>query len=357
MKVTFAVIGYGWRADFFYRIAKELPEQFEICAGVLRTQQRAAQVEKEKNVFATSNLEEALNKNPDFVVLCIPRQGVKDYLVQLMEKKVAVLCETPPAKNVEELNELWIEKERLNGKIQVLEQYHLQPLYYALTQIVNRGILGKTSNVTLSALHGYHGVSIFRKLLNLNYENCKIQGKKFNFPIIKTNSRAGFTYEGNEISAQRELITLEFENGKVAIYDFSPEQYFSTIRTRRVTVQGIKGEINDMIVRYLDEENRVVEQEVRRKDLGVYDATGWHHKGMYLGSYCLYENPTAPGRLNDDEIAIADCLIRMKKYVETGEMFYSLEEALQDTYLSFMMEESVKTGQCIETQKQIWADK
>ncbi len=41
MKAKFIVIGYGWRADFFYRIAKMLPERFEICAGVLRTKERS----------------------------------------------------------------------------------------------------------------------------------------------------------------------------------------------------------------------------------------------------------------------------------------------------------------------------
>ena len=59
MKAKFIVIGYGWRADFFYRIAKMLPERFEICAGVLRTKERAQQVAQEEGIFATNDLEEA----------------------------------------------------------------------------------------------------------------------------------------------------------------------------------------------------------------------------------------------------------------------------------------------------------
>ncbi len=356
MKTRFAVIGYGWRADFFYRIAKALPERFEICAGVLRTEERAKQVAQEHGVFATSVLQEALEKNPDFVVLCVPRAIVKDYLVELMKANVPVLCETPPAKSVAELEKLWLEKEKYQGRIEVLEQYHLQPFYQSLIGVVEKGLIGKTSTMMLSTVHGYHATSLFRKFLKLQWENCEIKGQKFGSAIVDTNGRAGFTYEGNEVSNERELITLQFDNGKVAIYDFSFQQYFSTIRGKRIQVQGVKGEIENDKVRYLDDKNRVVIQELVRRDLGICDAeVGWHHFGMQMGEHFLYENPVAPARLNDDEIAIADCLIRMKHYVDTGESFYALEEALQDTYLSFMMEQAITEGTTLQTETQVWA--
>ena len=60
MKTRFIIIGFGWRADFFYRIAKMMPERFEISAGVLRTQQRAEEVAEKEGVYATENLDEAL---------------------------------------------------------------------------------------------------------------------------------------------------------------------------------------------------------------------------------------------------------------------------------------------------------
>ena len=42
MKARYIVIGYGWRADFFYRLAKMVPDHFEIAAGVLRTEEPQA---------------------------------------------------------------------------------------------------------------------------------------------------------------------------------------------------------------------------------------------------------------------------------------------------------------------------
>ena len=113
MKTRFIIIGFGWRADFFYRIAKMMPERFEISAGVLRTKQRAEEVAEKEGVYATENLDEALKTNPDFAVLCVPRTIVKEYLVRLMEAGLPILCETPPAQNVKELCELWEETKRL----------------------------------------------------------------------------------------------------------------------------------------------------------------------------------------------------------------------------------------------------
>ena len=59
--------------------------------------------------------------------------------------------------------------------------------------------------------------------------------------------------------------------------------------------------------------------------------------------------------MKDDEIAVASCLERMKKYVETGEAFYPLEEALQDTYLSFLLEEAVQSGKTVVSETKVWA--
>lgn len=355
MKARYIVIGYGWRADFFYRLAKMVPDHFEIAAGVLRTEERAAQVAAENNVFATADLDEALKTNPDYAVLCVPRAIVKDYLVRLMERNIPVLCETPPAKDIPELEELWRAKEKYNGKVQVVEQYFLQPLYAGLLDIVGHGYLGEVSNVSLSCLHGYHAVSMFRKLLGISFENCKIQGQKFWFDVTATNSRKGFDYSGTVVKKDRDVSTMVFENGKVAFMDFSGEQYFSPIRTRRLNIQGVRGEINDMTVRFLNQENITVTQEIRRNDVGVYNNKEWAHKELLFMDRVIYRNPYYPARLNDDEIAVASCLTRMKEYVETGKDFYPLKEAMQDTYLSFVMAKAIETGETLETETQIWA--
>ena len=210
MKARFMVIGYGWRADFFYRIAKMLPERFEICAGVLRTKERARQVAEREKIFATEDLDEALKEHPDFAVLCVPRGIVKEYLVKLMEKKVPVLCETPPGKDGAELEDLWEKAQELQGRVQVVEQYFLQPYYAGALRIIEEGYLGEVSSVMLSALHGYHAVSMYRKLLGIGFENCVIQGQKFVSQVTATNGRGGFDTGGKIIQEERDCVSLSF---------------------------------------------------------------------------------------------------------------------------------------------------
>lgn len=350
------VIGWGWRADFFYRIAKALPDEFIITAAVLRTKERAAEAKEKYGVFATDSLEEALATKPDYALLCIPRDGVADYLVELMKRQVPVLCETPPAKDLSELNALWENKKKYEGKVQIVEQYFLQPYYAALLDIVEQGVIGEVSNITLSALHGYHAVSIFRKMLGVGMEHASIRASRFSFPVTDTNSRQGITTAGEVKMADRSMAVLEFVNKKTAFLDFAGEQYFSLIRTRRLNIQGLRGEINDMTVRYLDKNNEAFCKDLVRLDDGLYNNSGWTHRGIQFGEQFVYRNPFYGARLNDDEIAVADCMRRMKQYVDTGKDFYPLREALQDTYLSFMIEEAAESGAAITTAKQAWTE-
>jgi len=93
---------------------------------------------------------------------------------------------------------------------------------------------------------------------------------------------------------------------------------------------------------------------MHREDDGINNIDGWSHMYISFRGKRIYENPFPGMRINDDEIAIADMLVRMKKYVETGEDFYPLRSGLQDAYLDFMREEAVTTGKTIQTTSQSW---
>lgn len=351
----FVMIGSGWRAGFFYRIANLLPEEFEIVAAVTRTGEKAEELKSQMGVFATCSLEEALKQPHDFVVLCVAKAAVTDYLKRLIEAGEAVLCETPPAEDVDGLEQLWRIFKGCQERIQVCEQYLYQPLYGAWLNVIRKGMIGDISNMSLSALHDYHAVSVFRHFLNTGFERCTISGRTYQSPVTATGSRAGLDTSGRMITMERMLAVIEFESGKTAFYDFSGEQYHSAIRTRRLNVQGHRGEINDMTIRYLNENNLPVTLDFNRIDTGIYNNTDWSHQCIMLGSETVYKNPFPGARLNDDELAVAVCLRKMKQSLEGGEAAYRLKDALQDAYVALKIKEACRYPQkTVETDVKEW---
>ncbi|MDR4945221.1 Gfo/Idh/MocA family protein [Neobacillus cucumis] len=357
-KIRFGLIGSGWRAEFYIRIAKAVPEKFELTEVLIRDKEKGETFSKKFNVKVVNSLDELMKSNPDYIVLSIKRGTVTDYLIDLFKKGIPVLCETPPGETIESLEDLWEQAKKYNAKIQIAEQYFLQPLYASWLKVIQDGKLGEIGNINISSLHGYHGVSIIRKFMNVGFDNCVIYGKRFSFDITETFGREGMVFDGETFSCTRDRLTLEFDNGKVAFFDFSdPAQYHSFIRTRQLTVQGVRGEIDDLTIRYLTQENIPVTQELNRIDLGKYSNQEWSHFAIMLGEEFLYKNPFANARLNDDEIAVGTCMLLMGKYLSTGNEFYSLDDALQDMYISLMMDEALKNpNKGVRTSTRPWAE-
>ena len=354
MKYKILLVGCGWRSQIYRRAVANLSNEFEFCGILMHSEQRAEEITKETGIRATGSFDTALSWQPDFAILCISRSATKEWLVRFMEHQIPVLCETPPANTVAELNEIWKENVRLNGKVQVAEQYFLQPYYHAVQTVIDSGILGEILSVNMSAIHGYHAMSIFRKFLGIGFENCTITGNRYEFPVTKTRNRAGWHESGEVITARRDRADMVFENGKVAFFDFDGEHYFSPIRSRRWNVQGIRGEIQNHVICYMNEKNKPVTEKMYREDDGINNIDGWSHMYISFKGERIYENPFPGLRINDDEIAVTDLLVGMKKYLETGEDIYSLRDGLQDAYLDLMREEAVVSGKVIRTTDQSW---
>ena len=354
MKYKVLLVGCGWRSQIYRRAVANLSEEFEFCGILMRSKQRAAEIEQETGIRATDDFDTAVSWKPDFVILCVSKASTKAWLVRFMEHQIPVLCETPPATNVAELNEIWKEKVRLNGKVQVAEQYFLQPYYHGVQTVIDSGILGQVLSANMSAIHGYHAMSIFRKFLGIGFENCTITGNRYELPVTKTRDRAGWHESGEVIHTTRDRADLVFENGKIAFFDFDDEHYFSPIRSRRWNIQGVRGEIQNEVVCYMNENNQPVTEKMYREDDGINNIDGWSHSYISFKGERIYENPFPGLRINDDEIAVTSLLVGMKNYLETGKDIYSLRDGLQDAYLDFMREEAVSSGKVIHTTNQSW---
>lgn len=356
-KVKYAVIGSGWRAEFYIRIAKAVPEKFDLTAVLIRDEEKGRKFSEKFGVKVVNTVDTLMKDEPEFVVLAIKRGCVTDYLLELFEKGIPVLTETPPGESQEDLQKLWSAYEKYQPKIQVAEQYFLQPLYASWHKaIADMKLVGNVENINISALHGYHGISMIRWMLGTKGQKCTMYGKRYHFSVTETYGREGMAFDGETFVCPRDRVTLEFENGQVAFFDFSdPAQYHSFIRTRQLSVQGDRGEIDDLTIRYLTPENIPVTQELNRIDLGVYGNQEWSHFAIMLGEKFLYKTPFVNARLNDDEIAVGSLLLGMSEYVKSGKEIYSLADALQDMYLCLKMEEAMADPyKPVVTEKQPW---
>lgn len=272
----------------------------------------------------------------------------------MAERGIPVLSETPPAPDLDALIALNKLTEK-GARIQVAEQYHLQPMHAARIALANSGRLGKINHVQVSFSHGYHAMSLIRRLLGIGFENAKINASKLKSAFVAGPGRNGLGDE--ELMAHGQQVIAVFDFGdKSAVYDFAPDQHRSFIRGNRILVRGDRGEINNREVRYIKDFRTPIECELIEKNTGLHgNFEGYFIKGVLAGDQWIYTNPFIPGKLSEDEIAVAACLEKMNVYVNGGPEFYSLAEASQDHYLGLMIQKALETESTVVTETQPWA--
>lgn len=354
--IEFGIVGRGWRAEFYLRIAKMLPQHFAVRAMLVRDEERGREIEDKWGVKTCRDMESFASSGPMlFAVVSVSKDAVPACTIELAERNIPVLSETPPATDIPGMLSLYESLRKLKGHVQVAEQYLYQPMHAARIAFVQSGKLGDVSQVQVSAAHGYHGISLIRKLLGIEFENAVMKGQRFTSKIVKGPGRYGPPESEAIGDSVQDLATLRFGE-KLAVFDFTGDQYLSWIRQNRILVRGSRGEVTDETFRYLRDFKTPIYGHFRRVDTGHNgNLEGYYHRGITANEDWVYENPFVPGRLSDDEIAIATSLTKMADYVQGGPPCYPLEEALQDHYLSIMMLSAIESGEVLGTQTQPWA--
>jgi hypothetical protein len=336
-QIRFGIVGSGWRSAFFLRIARALPERFAVTGLVTRSADTGRALEEEWGIRTFRTAAELLAAEaPSFVVVSVPRSAAPDVIADLVDRGVAVLTETPPGETVEDLERLDA-LERQGARIEVAEQYPLSPLLAAQLAIAASGRLGRISQAQVAQCHDYHGVRVMRRALGIGFEDATITAQRFSSPLV-----AGPDRDGDPV--REEVVTAE-------------QQYFSWIRRNRLLVRGERGEIVDEHVSWLLDATTPTWADIARVETGQGgNLEGQHLRGLLLGSEWVYENPFAPGRLADDEIAIAQCLVEMHAHAAGGPSTNPLAEASQDHHLALLMHEAATTGKPVRSTRRAWAD-
>jgi predicted dehydrogenase len=354
---TYAVVGAGWRSEFYIRLGHLLPERFQLTGVVVRNPERAVEIHSDFGVATFESVTALLQfSKPDFVVIAVSWASNPALVSEFVALGIPVLCETPPAPDAQRLRDLW----RSVGKselVQVAEQYMYLPAHAARRTAVQAGEIGSATSVEISSTHGYHAVSMMREFLEAGFESTSVDAHSFSAPLIDPLSRDGWNVDQSAKMRRTTIATIDFRNGKSGIYNFVENQWHNQLRHRRIVIRGSAGEIVDNQMIALVKGPTIVESEFRRYQLG-YDLNldGFDTEHISLNGKVLYRNPFVGLRLMDEEIAIGTLMVKMADWIEeTGVAPYPLWEAAQDQLISLAIEESVLTGKMVQTSREIWA--
>lgn len=353
--IRFGMIGGGWRAEFFTRIARELPDRFQLVGVVQRDQAKAAAFGAKWGAPAFASYAELAAAEPDFVVLSVKPDAHLPILTELHSLGLAVLCETPAALDVETMVAIWRLVEQ-GLRLHIAEQYLFQPLHASRLQLIGNGALGSVSFARVSAAHGYHGVSLMRHFLGIGFEDATIRGKIFESRALEGPSR--YNWPASEQFAPTTQTLGEFDFGdRLGLFDFTDVQYRSPVHSHRVVIRGDRGEIADLEARVMPVYGHPLTRTFTRVESGRYgNLFGYALEAMLCGDETVWTMPYPNARLMDDEIAIAVAMQRMGELARgQGAGPYSYAEGAQDQYLSLLMHQAAKTGETLRSTRQPWA--
>ena len=352
-----AIIGAGWRSEFFIRIAQLLPEKFEIVGVVARKDEVRSALAERFGVQTYSSISQLLSKNkPDYAISSVSWDSNPGVVEELVSAGVYVLCETPPAPTLEGLQKLWAAVGS-SGIVQVAEQYLSLPGHSARLAITKSGVIGDVSSLELSSTHGYHAVSIMRGFLQSGFEPTTITTRQFQAPLIDPLSRNGFNADLSTKNAKTTISLIDFGSGKSGVYNFVDNQWHNQLRHRRIVVRGSRGEIVDDSVIRLIEGPAITTSRIERYQLG-YDLNldGYDTEHLSFDGRVVFKNPFTGLRFMDEEIAIATLMVQMADWINgNANAPYPLNEACQDHLVSLAIDESIALGKSVTTAKQDWA--
>jgi predicted dehydrogenase len=354
---TFGIIGSGWRSAFFLRIARAAPDRFRATGVVTRSAGRGEEISSQWGVPTFRSASELLGAEPpDFVIASVPWAVTPDVTRELAGLGVRVLAETPPAPDLPGLRAVWSDV-GAGGLVQVAEQYLLMPGHAARLSVVSEGIVGVPTSVQVSSTHLYHAVSMIRGLLGVGFEPVVVSARSFTAPLADPLSPHGWSGDGTPKDVSTTLATLDFGGGRMGLYDFTDNQWWNPLRSRRIVVRGSNGElVDDRVVRLLDPETPVESRLVYRRTGIDLNLEGSDLDHISFDGRVVYRNPFQGARLSEDDIGVAALLERTGAWARgEGPEPYPLAEGLQDHLISVAIEESAATGRDVTTTAEAWA--
>jgi predicted dehydrogenase len=354
---VFGVVGGGWRTEFFLRLARMAPEHFAVSGVTTRSAEKGDAVSAAWGVptFRTSS-ELVRATRPEFVIPAVSWDAAPQTVKDLVALDVPVLVETPPAADLDGLRDVW-SAVGSRGLVQVAEQYLLMPMHAARLSLLRDGVIGEVTSVQISSTHLYHATSMMRGVLGVGFAPAVVSAQAFTAPLVDPLGKDGWTDDSTPRDAVTTIATLDFGGGRMGLYDFTDNQWWNPLRSRRIVIRGSLGEIvDDSVVRLVDPVTSVTSALTRRR-LGIdLNLEGFDVEHISFDGRVLWRNSYVGSRFSEDDLAVTALLTQMALWCRgEGPAPYPLADGCQDHLLGLAIGESARTGRPVTTTVEAWA--
>jgi hypothetical protein len=145
--------------------------------------------------------------------------------------------------------------------------------------------------VQVCSTHLYHAVSIIRGLLGVGFGPVGVSARSFTAPLADPLSPDGWNGDSTPKDSSTTLATLDF-GGRMGLYDFTDNQWWNPLRTRRIVVRGSMGElVDDHVIRLVDATTPVESHLVRRQTGIDLNLEGFDLDHISIDGRVVYRNP------------------------------------------------------------------
>jgi predicted dehydrogenase len=354
---SYLIVGYGWRAPFFLKPAREFPGTFRVAGVVARREEARDDAARTWGVPTFATLDDALTaERPDFVIVSVSWDAAPGMLRDLAARGIPTLCETPPAPNQAELERLWDDVGE-TGLVQVAEQYPLYPGHLARRAVIDSGAIGTVNEAEVSSTHMYHAMGIIRQMLGVGFEGAEIRAIADTHDLATPMTHAGWAADAAPSPAKTVRALIRFEGGKVATYDFTDNQWWNPLRQDRIALRGSLGEIVDLRVTQLTGARTFVTSHLERRHTGIeLNLEGNDLDHISWGSQVVYDNAWQGARFSDDEVAVSSLLSQVGAWARSdAPPPYPLAQGSQDWALALGIEAAAESGETVLVGRQPWA--
>jgi predicted dehydrogenase len=354
---SYLIVGYGWRAPFFLKPAREFPGTFRVAGVVARREEARDDAARTWGVPTFATLDDALTaERPDFVIVSVSWDAAPGIVRDLAARGIPTLCETPPAPNQAELERLW-DDVGVTGLVQVAEQYPLYPGHLARRAVIDSGAIGTVNEAEVSSTHMYHAMGIIRQMLGVGFEGAEIRAIADTHDLATPMTHAGWAADAAPSPAKTVRALIRFEGGKVATYDFTDNQWWNPLRQDRIALRGSLGEIVDLRVTQLTGARTFVTSHLERRHTGIeLNLEGNDLDHISWGSQVVYDNAWQGARFSDDEVAVSSLLSQVGAWARSeASPPYPLAQGSQDWALALGIEAAAESGETVLVGRQPWA--